>query len=370
MFHELPFHQFNSARPLFAPLNHYLPIDSILTGLSPGKVFVDDVTRPETAVAWVNHRVYLTGDSDSPVAREKAGQFLNDTFIPQRQKSNMEGFGLHAAPEWAAHLPDLLAQWHPVPRRRLYYRQDARQRSWRAALPDGFALRPVDAALLADEAITNLDFVTDEMVSERPSITDFLAKSFGYCVVHDNEVVGWCMSEYNTGPRCELGIAVLPPYRRQGLALGLATAVIRHALAQNIHDIGWICWGDNRASVALAEKLGFQRVDDAITHQLIFDPVIALAVQGNLCFDDGRYSEAATFYAQAIQQGRAPAWVHWNAACAHALIQQETAAFHHLHQAIAAGFDDWDRLQNSPHLAVLRDNPMWQSVIDGRPNNN
>ncbi|MCP4426401.1 MAG: hypothetical protein GY803_18060, partial [Chloroflexi bacterium] len=42
MFCELAFNQFESVRPLFAPLNHYLPIDSILAGLSPGKVFVDD----------------------------------------------------------------------------------------------------------------------------------------------------------------------------------------------------------------------------------------------------------------------------------------------------------------------------------------
>ncbi|MCP4426257.1 MAG: GNAT family N-acetyltransferase, partial [Chloroflexi bacterium] len=363
---ELAFNQFESVRPLFAPLNHYLPIDSILVGLSPGKVFVDDAMGPETAVAWVNHRVFLAGDSENPAAREKAGRFFNEAFIPQRQETGMEGFGLHAAPEWAAHIPELLSRWHPIPRQRLYYRQDARHQDWPTKLPDDFTLRPVDAALLADEAITNMDFVTEEMVSERPSIADFLAKSFGYCAVRDDEVVGWCMSEYNAGPRCELGVAVLPPYRRRGLAVGLATAVIRQALAHNIHDIGWICWGDNHASSALAEKLGFERVDDGVTHQLIFDPAVALAVRGNLCFGDGRYAEAATFYVQATQQGSAPAWVHWNAACAHALTQQETAAFRHLQQAIAAGFDDWERLQNSPHLAVLRDKPMWQIVVNSR----
>ncbi|MCA9970913.1 MAG: GNAT family N-acetyltransferase, partial [Anaerolineales bacterium] len=155
--------------------------------------------------------------------------------------------------------------WRVHPLRRRVYRLDARGGSWTPRLPAGYALRPVDAALLADETISNLDWVTEEMVSERPSVDAFLAHSFGYCVQHGRDIVAWCMSEYNSGSRCELGIATAEAHQRRGLARATGTAVIRHALAQGVYDIGWVCAADNAASVATAEALGFRLlIDDTV----------------------------------------------------------------------------------------------------------
>jgi RimJ/RimL family protein N-acetyltransferase len=82
------------------------------------------------------------------------------------------------------------------------------------------------------------------------------------CLLHEQEIVGWCLSEYNAGPRCEIGIATAEPFRRRGLATLMARAFIDHALTQGVYDIGWICWAGNRPSVATAEKLGFELVDE------------------------------------------------------------------------------------------------------------
>jgi RimJ/RimL family protein N-acetyltransferase len=120
----------------------------------------------------------------------------------------------------------------------------------------------VAADLLADERVQNKAYLTEEMVSERPSIDDFLAKSFGVCLLHEGEIIGWCLSEYNCGPRCEIGIAVAEPFRRRGLATLMARAFIDQALTQGVYDIGWICWAGNRPSMATAEKLGLALVDE------------------------------------------------------------------------------------------------------------
>lgn len=58
-------------------------------------------------------------------------------------------------------------------------------------------------------SLRDLNYVIEETQSERLSVEDFLQKSFGYCVIHDEEIVGWCMSEYNVSHRCELGIATI-----------------------------------------------------------------------------------------------------------------------------------------------------------------
>jgi len=103
-------------------------------------------------------------------------------------------------------------------------------------------------------------------VSERLSVEEFLEKSFGYVVIHGGRVVGFCMSEYNTGNRCELGIATNEAYQRRGLAKMTAVATIRHALEVGIDEIGWHCAANNAASVATAESLGFERTAEYTAH--------------------------------------------------------------------------------------------------------
>lgn len=257
---ELTQADFDKIRPLFAPLAHHLTIDAILSGLTPGQVWVDDVAAPQTAVCWYGHRLYLSGRADDPATRRACARLLADMYVPDAQARGKAAYIAHGSLAWRAYMPQVLAAWEPTQYGRLYYRLDARGRDWTPRLPEGYTLRPVDAALLADATLTNREWVTEEMVSERPSIADFLAKSFGWCVQHGERIVAWCMSEYNTGHRCELGIATDEAQQRKGLATGVGTAVIRHALAQNVYDIGWDCWANNLPSIATAEKLGLRRV--------------------------------------------------------------------------------------------------------------
>ena len=175
------------------------------------------------------------------------------------------------------------------------------------------------------------------------------------------------MSEYNTGTRCELGIAVTDAFQRSGLATLLATAVIRHALSVGIYDIGWLCWQDNLASIATAKKLGLQQVAADSAHVIMFDPAIALGVQAMRALRDGRFAAAVDLHNKAIQQDDPPAWIYWNRAVTYVKLEQKTEAFLALHQAIDAGFDQWDFLLASPHWHIWHAAPEWQMVLQRIP---
>lgn len=264
---------FEKARPLFAPF-HLLLIDSILAGLTPATIYVDDVAEPQTAVTWFHGRLLLAGQA-TPSGITAVRNLLLTQYKAETHAAGLEAFVLYSAPNWQIDAADLLPGLKVIPALRHYYRLDARDRQWVTAVPEGLQLRQVDAELLADPTIQNLVWVTEEMVSERPSIADFLEKSFGYCVVSGNEVVAWCMSEYNTGHRCELGIATAEAWQRQGLARLTATAVIAEALQHGIHDIGWSCWANNRASVGTAVALGFTHVQEQPVHLLFWADELA-----------------------------------------------------------------------------------------------
>ncbi len=120
----------------------------------------------------------------------------------------------------------------------------------------------VDAALLATPNLKHLDTLKEEMTSERPSVEDFLAKSFGVCAIHDNELAGWCLSEYNADGRCEIGIETISDYRMRGLATALTLALLEHAFSHGITEVGWHCFKRNEASAKTALKAGFDKVCD------------------------------------------------------------------------------------------------------------
>ena len=134
---------------------------------------------------------------------------------------------------------------------------DAGGKKWDVNLPPDFRVVEIDEALLASKHM-NIDLVRDETVSERDSVEDYLENSFGYAAMKGDILVSWCMSEYNTGDRCELGIATMERYQRKGLATQVARAIIGHAVRQGVYSIGWHCWKRNEPSVRTALKIGFE----------------------------------------------------------------------------------------------------------------
>ncbi|MBK8989339.1 MAG: GNAT family N-acetyltransferase [Chloroflexi bacterium] len=363
--HELAPEDLVRARPLFTPLAHHLAIESILAGLTPGRVFVDDARRPKTAVAWFKRRLFLTGDRSRAAVNRALADLLTDVYYPAMLASGLGNgaFTLVFTPGWERVMDVVLAGKEPLTGRRLCFRLDPARHAWEPALPPGFTLRPVDADLLADPTVVNREYVAEEMVSERPSAADFLAQSFGVCVLDGPRIVGWCMSEYNTGGRCELGIETADAYQRRGLARATATAVIREAVRRGYTEIGWICDADNQPSIAAAQKLGFQLWHEDPTYYAFFDPVINYGVHGNGRFRQGQYHQAVVWYEKALSLGDGPVWLFWNAACAYAHVGNQTQVFANLNRAVAAGFADRAALEQSEHFRPLHDRPQWTALL-------
>ena len=128
-------------------------------------------------------------------------------------------------------------------------------------LPAGFSMQLITPEFLSSD-IAGLDAVREEMCSERASIEDFLARSFGLCPVHSNEVAGWCMSEYNVGDRCEIGIATAEKHQRKGIATLATWSFLAEAHRRGYTRVGWDCWTRNEASGATARKAGFTLVEE------------------------------------------------------------------------------------------------------------
>ena len=248
---------------LFAPLDFNLAVASILSGYTPGALYVDDPHRPSVALAWFKHHLFLAGAPAGETLDGSLSEILCGEMLLRARQDGQTAFILHVAElAWEPHLEAILPCLKPIPDLRQHYLCDQLAQPWQPLLLPGLELRQVDAALLETPDLSGVDALRIEMVSERPSIEDFLKRSFGVCLLHEEEVVGFCLSEYNVGGRCEVGVWTAERLRQRGLGKLMTLALVEQALQRGYHEVGWHCWADNLPSAALASSAGFVKQRD------------------------------------------------------------------------------------------------------------
>lgn len=246
---------------LLAPLDEHLCVTALVQGTSTGQVYLDDPRSPQALFIDMGVRLFLSGAPRRPEFLIQLNTLLHHT-VPQDKAAGRDAFILHATTGWVEHIPAILAGLDPHEYPRQYYELTTAPGDWRPVLPAGFTMLPVNRDLL-QRGYANTIELRQEMCSERPSVEDFLARSFGFCVLHQNALVAWCLSEYNSAERCEVGIATHPDFQRRGLGLAVALAMAEHAFAHGCRRIGWHCWKNNRPSALLAERAGYHLAAEA-----------------------------------------------------------------------------------------------------------
>jgi RimJ/RimL family protein N-acetyltransferase len=244
MFTQVERKDFADLAPFAEKMPHYMGLRAIVEGSCPHAIVY---TASDNAIISLNSRLYLIGEAPFQETLEQ------HVFPLMRQKYSV----LHYSPE---RLKEMIQTTLPSQ----IHRYDERlslaleKPPKHFELPSDFQLAEVNEALLTNTALENHEALLEECCSERPSVEDFLAKSFGLCLIKDEALVGWCLSEYNNSQGCEVGIEINENYQKQGLGSALASAFARLAQEQGIKRIGWHCWKDNLPSVALAKRLGFE----------------------------------------------------------------------------------------------------------------
>lgn len=254
---------YEKIRPLLLGMDYHLIGRSILAKKTPATIFVDNNEHPTALFAQAGHRYILAGDSEIDSFNLGIRKLFTNVVYPREIAAGHEGFALYYdSPAWERRVDALLAGKKTIHADREYYACKTLKQKPQDFLPEGFQLRMVDAELLTNSNLKHLATLNEEMTSERPSVEDFLAKSFGVCAIYNNELAGWCLSEYNADKRCEIGIETTSDYRQRGIATALTLAFLEHAFSHGIKEVGWHCFKRNEPSAKTALKAGFEKVCD------------------------------------------------------------------------------------------------------------
>lgn len=354
---------YHSVKKRVSLLRHHTIIRSILDGTTSGKIYVDNQGSTNIIFIQFRHRAFILGDHNGLKDKEIKHFFSSVVFenCAAQEVSLVRVTAENQA--WLDFLWRSLRHYHPIFFDYQIYKAQLSSLSQEFPVPGEFILRHVDQRLIS-ENFPGKEELMEEMCSERESVDAFLENSFGIAAFQNDTLAGWCLSEYNHNDRCEIGIATMPPYQKQGLAKAMTGQFMTLARNKGYKTLLWHCYKSNTPSSRTALHAGFRLTDEHQVVNIYVDPNVGLAVHGNIAFEKGNYEEAFSFYQQALRMPDPKIWMAWNGACAAAHQHLDHEVFEYLNLAIDLGFDDFNQLIESEHFLMYDDNPLWDKIIN------
>ena len=263
---ELQLKEFEKVRGLFAEVDYNLNCMAVITGINSGRIWVDSKEKPTCGFLVDNVWSYfLAGDSNNKEFNTSIGRILKDELFLQAEKkegiNQGEWIMYFKSKDWFDKIESEFAIKDPMALRRYYYVfEKLLIPNWRTEIPKGFAMREIDASLLKEEKIENIDEMKWWMKTNYETEEKFLEKGLGVCLIEESTktLASWCLSDWIVENKIEIGIVTARKYRRRGFAAFCTAAMVELCQEKN-YQIGWHCGQENEGSWRTAEKVGFVR---------------------------------------------------------------------------------------------------------------
>ena len=371
MFEELRFHEFARVQPLLEGFDYSLSIHAAIEGNNPGRIFVDDVSTPRTALALTVEGYLLAGVHDNPETNEALRRLFKEQIFSGKVYVNGDwSMSLAVHPQgWEARLPELIPTHEIEKSARYHYLCRAVRLDWRTAIPEGYVVRRVDRALLHAGEDVFPEAVRDWMDVEEMWGTEenFLSRGVSFAALYEGQVVTWCTPDCVAGDRIDVGIFTHPDHRRRGLAAAAVAATAEYCLGHGFRAVGWHCNADNVASWKTAEKVGFERNREYVYYYYMYDPVDHLAELGWYYYRRSEYARTVQYYERVFaQRDENPDYYYHLVASAWAFLGDREKACDYLLAALDHGWEHLEWTKGQPEFAILRDS-QWHAILARHP---
>lgn len=389
---ELTTQDYGRVRALYGEWHSRLATVAVLEGHCPGRVYVDDLQNPRSALLWeqMEGELYMAGAADNAAFNRAANALIRGQIRSEAQ-ANLPGlseFTLFGKEAWQDQVEILLKGTNPMRHYRQHFALKRLRVDWRALLPKGFALVPLDPALFAREDLEGAETMCDWVLGDWRTAAVFEQGERGCCVIDPtlSALVSWCASEHACRPvpggplACEVGIYTREGYRRQGFATLVAAAAVERCLDAGIEQVGWHCWDSNLGSAATARKVGFELADEQPVWNACFNAFDNWMLQAHYHNQAGHTKEALACWEQAFAMWvhRHPdavasphmrehpdtiGWCYYAAGRVRAQMGDKDVALSHLNRALDEGWHDAARLRQDEALNGLQGLPGWEALV-------
>ena len=318
---ELKKYNFKESEKLFKDFRYHISVKGVIDGTVPGRIFTDK--NRVSAVAISPQGIFLGGDLSNEGFFKEMNSVMKKDILPNYRENRKLDYVVfypqNGVEDKALNIMfDCLA---PMKSTRMTFSND--MTSLETELPDG--IYPVTEAILSKANLPGVDGVLDEISGGWSSVEEFLTRGFGSVAIHENKIIGWCLTDWVVGEECEIGIETYPEYRKQGIGHRMAVGTLVLAKNRGIKRTGWQCWSDNYGSIATAKSAGFKMLSEFPVLFAWANELSNMLINGNYYMLGKEnlnmppdYARSAWCYEQALEKG----WdwdgypvLYWNCAC-------------------------------------------------------
>lgn len=241
------YHIMNGIIPKDASLAH-----AIIEQIQDGEIYVDNTVQPKSY--FIRNRsgaYYIGGDLNNKQFREPLIEYLKN------KENHKIYYDLYASSsEWINYMEkELSGNVVRLGRVNFQHNEKSSTENMQAIdLPESFRLLPLDEELY-ERYVSEVD---DSYAMIFSSAHDFVTKSFGFCILNQNEFVSTCNAYHISEHTAEVDVWTNNKYRNQGYATLVVYAFVEHCIKTNKLAL-WNSDKGNTASIHLASKCGFEK---------------------------------------------------------------------------------------------------------------
>jgi GNAT superfamily N-acetyltransferase len=243
---------------------HLALVHEVIDGRMGGKIFVDDLRSPHTAVVCNSNGFnFAFGQPDAP------GLSSTVDWLVSRNTGGVALFGSN--PEWDAALAALMIPIGAEPTTRLAFELIGIPSA--PPLPDGFQLEPINriiASRILDGTGTGGYGIDPWFIRIAGGARAYAALDLGFALTRGDQIASICGVCGLGGGEVELEVGTVPAFRGQGLAVIVSAAFMEQCRTRGLLP-AYSCTEGNIASKRVAHRLGFTEMERIHGYNLPYD---------------------------------------------------------------------------------------------------
>ncbi|UOQ46846.1 GNAT family N-acetyltransferase [Gracilibacillus caseinilyticus] len=245
-----------------------LEILAIINGVNPGRIFVDNPETPGSGVVWQGNKdgFVFFGNEQNEEFNSRINYFIDNVIEPQAKRIGLDWFeaiGNHEG-------------WNKVIEKIFEHRDlgDWDQRVYvldkndyiatnKPNINKEYTVHKINKGFYEtnQNSLSNFDFLRSKLLGAWSSLDNFFNSGIGYCIVYNNAIVSICHSEFAVDNVHCIAIETVREHQGKKLAQKVAHRFVTDCLDKGMVPY-WDCMEVNKASIALAENIGFRKVFD------------------------------------------------------------------------------------------------------------
>lgn len=236
--------------------------DSMCTGHTPSRAFVNDLNKPTILVVWDRKNAFYFGGEDADQTKYWAAvNFVKGQILDEGTRHRLGVAKVYYSSEaWEDILLEGFQEFQHRVAERVLFKHNLEQIPVFPA-DENVLIKEINAQIINDLSLANVQLMAEEICGMWGALDTFLREGFGYCAIQDNQIICWCTGEYFSDDLCGIGIETLEQYQKQGVATRTAASFLKKCRATQRTPY-WDSWKANTPSVRVAEKVGFSRVKE------------------------------------------------------------------------------------------------------------